>query len=85
MSLLLFDNFTQARRMYNVAEFCFTVSLKFIALILSVPWLLLLFLSNLSNHCATKKKHGEYFKAFLRPGHGGYVIKAGKHQRWEQI
>ena len=32
MSLLLFDNFTQARRMYSVAEFCFTVSLKFIAL-----------------------------------------------------
>ena len=66
MSLLLFDNFTQARRMYSVAEFCFTISLKFIALILSVPWLLLLLLSNLSNYCATKKKHGEYFKAFLR-------------------
>ena len=71
--------------MYSVAEFCFTVSLKFIALILTVPWLLLLLLSNLSNHCATKKKHGEYFKAFLRPGHGGYVIKADKHQRSEQI
>ena len=63
--------------MYSVAEFCFTVSLKFIALILSVPWLLLLLLSHLSNHCATKKKHGEYFKAFLRLGHGG-CYKSGQ-------
>ena len=64
--------------MYSVAEFCFTVSLKFIALILSVPWLLLLLLSNLSNHCATKKKHGEYFKAFLKTWSRRICYKSGQ-------
>ena len=56
---VLSDNLTRARRKYSVAELWFIlVGLKFIALILSVPWLLLLFLSN---RCAIKKKYWRIF------------------------
>lgn len=55
---VLSDNLTRARRKYSVAQLLFTVGLKFIALILSVPCLLLLVLSN---RCANKKKHWRIF------------------------
>ena len=59
MSLpVLSDNLTRTRRNYSVAELWFTVGLKFIALILSVPCLLLLVLSN---RCANKMKHWQIF------------------------
>ena len=79
MSLLLLDNFTEARRMYSMAEFCFTVSLKFIALILSVPWLLLLLLSNLSNRCATKEK------SRLICYKNGQTSKMGTNLKWTSL
>ena len=59
MSLpVLSDNLTRTRRNYSVAELWFTVGLKFIALILSVPCLLLLVLSN---RCANTMKHWQIF------------------------